>query len=254
MIVPFSVKDLLDYLIQLLGSDRQDQLRDFVDDVGRVQRGEMLAVAKATTTAVVEQEKIAPKSDVNFKKKISPKVAAVVDKKPIKKATPKIETRNEKASSKTSTPKLETAMVKPQPLPISSVPTPPRRGKASVVCGCFGTTHLALSNCLRCGRISCEREGYDYCAFCGYLVEEKSIHLRNDRIDAASWELQQRLLRYDRQFAQRTVVVDDQADYYSSQATSTWLNESEQQEAAQREVQRHNEMHHRQKMTLDLDL
>jgi hypothetical protein len=49
---------------------------------------------------------------------------------------------------------------------------PPPQGTASVVCGCFGTRHAALTNCLQCGRISCEREGYDFCPFCGFLVEE----------------------------------------------------------------------------------
>jgi hypothetical protein len=48
----------------------------------------------------------------------------------------------------------------------------PNRGKASKVCGCFGTKHKALTNCLYCGRISCELEGYDFCAYCGYMVEE----------------------------------------------------------------------------------
>jgi Putative zinc finger motif, C2HC5-type len=48
----------------------------------------------------------------------------------------------------------------------------PKRGKAKKVCGCFGTKHNPLTNCLYCGRISCELEGYDFCAFCGYMVEE----------------------------------------------------------------------------------
>jgi Putative zinc finger motif, C2HC5-type len=49
---------------------------------------------------------------------------------------------------------------------------PPQRGKPDVVCGCFGNNHKPLANCLYCGRISCEREGYSFCAFCGYLVEK----------------------------------------------------------------------------------
>jgi len=50
----------------------------------------------------------------------------------------------------------------------------PPKGKASVVCGCFGSLHRPLTNCLYCGRISCEREGYDFCPFCGMLVEQVS--------------------------------------------------------------------------------
>ena len=50
----------------------------------------------------------------------------------------------------------------------------PVRGKAKVVCGCFGTKYKALTNCLYCGRIICEAEGYDvcFCPFCGFKVEE----------------------------------------------------------------------------------
>ena len=48
----------------------------------------------------------------------------------------------------------------------------PRKGKAKTVCGCYGTKHKPLTNCLYCGRISCTMEGYDFCSFCGYMVEE----------------------------------------------------------------------------------
>jgi hypothetical protein len=47
----------------------------------------------------------------------------------------------------------------------------PSRGKAKVVCGCFGTKYKALTNCLYCGRIICEAEGYGFCPFCGFMVE-----------------------------------------------------------------------------------
>ena len=49
---------------------------------------------------------------------------------------------------------------------------PPPKGKAKRNCGCFGTLHKPLTNCLYCGRIACQEEGYDFCPFCGYLVEE----------------------------------------------------------------------------------
>ena len=47
----------------------------------------------------------------------------------------------------------------------------PSRGEAKKICGCFGTKHKALTNCLYCGRISCQVEGYDFCPFCGFMVE-----------------------------------------------------------------------------------
>ena len=46
------------------------------------------------------------------------------------------------------------------------------RGKAKKICGCFGTFHKPLTNCLYCGRISCTEEGYDFCSFCGYMVDK----------------------------------------------------------------------------------
>jgi hypothetical protein len=45
-----------------------------------------------------------------------------------------------------------------------------------------------------------------------------------------SWLLKERLLRFDREFARRTEVVDDQEDYYAN-TTSTWLSEEEKHDA-----------------------
>jgi hypothetical protein len=75
--------------------------------------------------------------------------------------------------------------------------------------------------------------------------------LRNRKDDA--WIHKERLLRYDREAAQRTVVVDDQADYYSN-ATSVWLTENERNEAAAQEKQRQEDIHLRKKMQLNLAL
>jgi hypothetical protein len=63
----------------------------------------------------------------------------------------------------------------------------------------------------------------------------------------------ERLLKYDRETAQRTVVVDDQADYYSN-TKSVWLNDDERQEAARQDRQRQDELHLRKKMQLSLSL
>lgn len=79
---------------------------------------------------------------------------------------------NEKTSSASSS---NSSSPKPSPPAIKEpvVEKPhPTRGKATKVCGCFGTKHKPLTNCLYCGRISCELEGYGFCAFCGYMVEE----------------------------------------------------------------------------------
>jgi hypothetical protein len=70
-------------------------------------------------------------------------------------------------SSSTEPPILEG---EPEDKPIRK--SQPKKGKASHVCGCYGTFHKPLTNCLYCGRISCVEEGYDYCPFCGYMVED----------------------------------------------------------------------------------
>ena len=37
-------------------------------------------------------------------------------------------------------------------------------------CGCFGTEHEVINNCLNCGRIICAREGERPCPYCGTPV------------------------------------------------------------------------------------
>ena len=67
-----------------------------------------------------------------------------------------------------------------------------------------------------------------------------------------AWQHKERLLRFDREFARRTVVLDDQADYFRNQ-TSTWLTQEEQEEAFELESERQQKMHARQKQKLNLD-
>ena len=63
----------------------------------------------------------------------------------------------------------------------------------------------------------------------------------------------ERLLQYDRESAKRTVVLDDQADYFSA-TDARFLTEQERQDAADREEERSCQMHQRQKMMLNLGL
>ena len=147
----------------------------------------------------------------------------------------------------------------------------PPKGKASIVCGCFGSLHKPLTNCLYCGRISCEREGYDFCPFCGILVERVSggegyalytntCHHRRfysplltfiscvDRSKA--WEHKERLLRFDRDFARRTVVLDDQADFFTS--NKSWLTEEERIAAEEKHRDHKEKLRAREKQKLDI--
>eukprot|EP00531_Pseudo-nitzschia_arenysensis_P002256 CAMPEP_0116120132 /NCGR_PEP_ID=MMETSP0329-20121206/3016_1 /TAXON_ID=697910 /ORGANISM="Pseudo-nitzschia arenysensis, Strain B593" /LENGTH=308 /DNA_ID=CAMNT_0003613889 /DNA_START=187 /DNA_END=1113 /DNA_ORIENTATION=+ len=118
----------------------------------------------------------------------------------------------------------------------------PARGKAKVVCGCFGTKYKALTNCLYCGRIICEAEGYGFCPFCGFMVEEAVDG------NGKAFLQKERLLRFDRDFARRTQIFDDQADY---QAPSTWMTEEEKEEAEENQ-RNHLESLKRPKQRLNL--
>ena len=137
---------------------------------------------------------------------------------------------------------------------MDDVPKLPQRGKASVVCGCFGTVHKPLTNCLHCGRIACEIEGYGFCGFCGYLIEKVAVagHNRDGKFDKALLH-KERLLKFDREFTKRTHVYDDQADYFSN-TTSTWLDERERNDAEEKDEARRKDIHERKKHTLTLDL
>ena len=66
-----------------------------------------------------------------------------------------------------------------------------------------------------------------------------------------AWKHKERLLRYDRESAQRTIVLDDQADYYSNQ-TSVWLEDHEQVDAEQRDEETRSNLHQRKKQVLNI--
>jgi Putative zinc finger motif, C2HC5-type len=264
---------LLDYLTQLLGEDRNEQIRDLVDDVGRVQRGEILLENVDEIVSVTKQ--IAPNMEitVTYESKVrAAKKTAPPAPIPIPPLVKKELNRNKNISSKQQQRPTkdingsDTVLQQQQPTRdvngsdevlqqhsqyIIQSKQPPPKGKASVVCGCFGTQHKALTNCLYCGRISCEREGYGFCAFCGYMVDEAKQSDSNGIESGEAWKQKERLLRYDREFAQRTVIFDDQADYYN-ETTSSWLNEVEQREASDRERERNNEIQKRKAMKLNL--
>ena len=123
-------------------------------------------------------------------------------------------------------------------------------------CGCLGTEHKPLTNCLNCGKVACEAEGYGPCTFCGAMVTPLKSRQRGggggkgstaavmslpanasdkEKADAEkAMKLKKNLIEFDRTSAQRTVIYDDQEDYYS---TSEWLSPEERkrmQEEAQR--------------------
>lgn len=102
----------------------------------------------------------------------------------------------------------------------------------------------------RCGRISCQKEGYNFCPFCGFLVEKPPEG--GSRSDKA-WLHKERLLQFDREATQRMVVIDDQADYGAVTETA-WLTQEESEMAQEKQAEREQNLRHRPKMQLDLAL
>lgn len=138
-------------------------------------------------------------------------------------------------------------------------------------CECQAHRHALINNCLRCGRIVCRQEGSGPCFTCGNLVctnEEKEIlshdskkshqlrnKLMNQTVDeglAKAIEHKNRLLEYDRTSERRTRVIDDNADYYSSD--NKWLTLEQREMIRKKEQELRAEQHasrRQQKVTLD---
>ena len=113
------------------------------------------------------------------------------------------------SSYPSSTPKTETlsekATTKLQPLTCGTNPNK---------CGCYGTVHKILTNCLVCGRIACSVEGYSYCCYCTYYIS--AVKPKKNGKENSAVVHKQRLLMFDRENAARTVILDDQSDYFQT--------------------------------------
>ena len=164
---------------------------------------------------------------------------------------------------KSDVPTLPLSTSKPEAQRISSSPkdlaqyasvrnttSKPLKGVPKVVCGCFGNKHPPLTNCLHCGRISCEREGYDYCPFCNNIITQFTPN--SDSKSDSAMAHKERLLEYDRTSASRTHVHDDQEDYFVTQS-SMWSSTQEQNEASILEEERRKKLHQRGNQVLDLE-
>ncbi len=101
------------------------------------------------------------------------------------------------------------------------------------------------------GRIICEKEGYGHCPSCGNLVEKPKVSVgAGKEMDKATLH-KERLLKFDRDSASRTVVYDDQADYFQN-STSTWLTNEEQKDAGIQEEKRRRDLHTIKKHVLNI--
>eukprot|EP01018_Ginkgo_biloba_P038501 Gb_33235 [translate_table: standard] len=150
----------------------------------------------------------------------------------------------------------------------SKVITLAEAAKGSIVfqrgipCDCQARRHKLVSNCLSCGKIICEQEGEGPCSFCGALVLcEGSNYAGLDKTafplseaEAVAEAFKNRLVDYDRNAAERTIVIDDQSDYYEIEG-NTWISEEEKQllRKKQEEIEEA-ECARRKKVIVTLDL
>mmetsp|Transcript_6061 Transcript_6061/g.12468 ORF Transcript_6061/g.12468 Transcript_6061/m.12468 type:complete len:306 (-) Transcript_6061:179-1096(-) len=264
--------DLSEYLVQLLGGQTPEMI-DFVENMSRYRRGESIASVAENQGEDDRKESVKTAAAVSSNQETAAldsfrAMATGNNTKTAKKNAGRKNT-NQKQGGKSRVPPPKNVNNRKSPPPQTdqvqnpldssssfSVHNPtrqqekkdvveksrPARGKAKVVCGCFGTKYKALTNCLYCGRIICEKEGYGFCPFCGFMVEEAVDG------NGKAFQQKERLLRFDRDFARRTQVFDDQADY---QVPSTWMTEEEKKEAEENQ-QKHLESLRRPKQRLNL--
>jgi hypothetical protein len=62
-------------------------------------------------------------------------------------------------------------------------------------CGCFGTEHAVINNCIQCGRIICAREGERPCPFCGELILSNATLEDPERLEAVVAAMEERIGR-----------------------------------------------------------
>ncbi|KAK3743126.1 hypothetical protein RRG08_063984 [Elysia crispata] len=129
-------------------------------------------------------------------------------------------------------------------------------------CECQASKHKLINNCISCGRVVCVQEGAGPCVFCGNLVctpedqevldrgTKRSEKLRNSLMrgghlslsneDAAkqgaekAMKHRDKLLEFDRNSVRRTQVIDDECDYYATDA-NRWLSHDDREKLRLRE-------------------
>ena len=105
------------------------------------------------------------------------------------------------------------------------------------MCGCEARKHKLLTNCILCGKVVCEQEGWGRCWFCGAKLDRTLKDIKEDKDSPQlqkALENRDRLLAYQEQRSKRTVIYDDQEDYYES-VNNQWLNAEERKTAEEKE-------------------
>ncbi|XP_021358505.1 activating signal cointegrator 1-like isoform X2 [Mizuhopecten yessoensis] len=121
-------------------------------------------------------------------------------------------------------------------------------------CECQAAKHKLINNCLQCGRVVCDQEGSGPCFHCGNLEEheiisrgsrkseqlrqrlmkdvgDKPLPFQNSRTSAGldkAIQHKDKLLNYDKTSVQRTKVIDDESDYFSTDSNQ-WLSKKQRE-------------------------
>lgn len=251
-----SLKEVKEYMEQLYGPGYEEKVNNFVKNyqIKRTQQNENMTIYRKGMDNTQEQKSVRTK-----KKKEPKKVMTLNDLSP----TPAIKTPLDAGQVPSASPqKKKTTYVslygKDGESRINAVLLPGRN-----VCECQAQKHRLVNNCLSCGRVVCEQEGSGPCLFCGEIVcttEEKKVIAResaksekllkklqnvggggtlaensepNKALEKAQ-AYKDRLLDYDRTYVQRTKVIDDESDYFSSDA-NVWLSPKEREQLKKRE-------------------
>ncbi|KAG8440329.1 hypothetical protein GDO86_006181 [Hymenochirus boettgeri] len=153
-------------------------------------------------------------------------------------------------------------------------------------CECLAQKHRLINNCMTCGRIVCEQEGSGPCLFCDSLVctkEELDILQRDSnksqklkkkllgnseslvKFEVSAKDIlprqvtrqkeglekalqhRDKLLEYDKTSVRRTLVIDDESDYFSTDSNQ-WLSQAER-EALRRKEQELQELRHASRLS-----
>jgi hypothetical protein len=123
-------------------------------------------------------------------------------------------------------------------------------------CYCMGLQHPVLGNCLSCGKIVCELEGAGQpCTFCGVVFTPASSNSSNNNKAAFAEAVARKnaLLEYERKSVARSLIYDDQGDYFNSD--SQWMSQEEKTKLRSKEKELRDQKQKQKrgvKITLDI--
>lgn len=241
------------YLCDLLSKKNDAQLEMFLDRIQNYLSGQVISplVILQNAPSIENPKGELPMQELEenrlTKKKVGGKLKQNVSRQ-APNTIPPITAATAATKMKTFTTSEQQKVSKSKPKSSTKTSISQLTSPRGAECGCYGTLHECLTNCLGCGRISCVNEGYGSCFFCGRNVKERS----ESPIDTSAMENQQQWLRRDKEFTKRTVVLDDQVDNYGI-ATSNWVDNEERVKARIAEDKRRKDMHEKKVLKLNID-